>query len=188
GVRPLGTTRPRRGGAACDPSAARSVRAHPPAPGLRARGERGRPGGGARRGRARGRPAPPARRDNGHPRGPRHGARSSLRRAPRRGPPAPGSRLMPRVLIAGVSTRGFAESAARAGYDVVAVDGYGDLDLVARAAVVRVARVRGRFSTRAAVAAARAAAAAAVVRGAALADAPRTVRGPGRRRQARGSG
>jgi len=60
---------------------------------------------------------------------------------------------MPRVLIAGVSTRGFAESAARAGYDVVAVDGYGDLDLVARAAVVRVARVRGRFSTRAAVAA-----------------------------------
>ena len=50
---------------------------------------------------------------------------------------------MPRVLIAGVSTRGFAESAARAGYEVVAVDGYGDLDLVARAAVVRVARVRG---------------------------------------------
>jgi uncharacterized protein len=62
---------------------------------------------------------------------------------------------MPRVLIAGVSPRGFAESAARAGYDVVAVDGFGDLDLVACAAEVRVARLDGRFSTRAAVAAAR---------------------------------
>jgi len=83
---------------------------------------------------------------------------------------------MPRVLIAGVSTRGFAESAARAGYDVVAVDGYGDLDLVARAAVVRVARVRGRFSTRAAVAAARVLACDAVVYGASFENHPRTVR------------
>src|SRR3989442_8500568 len=83
---------------------------------------------------------------------------------------------MPRVLIAGVSTRGFAESAARAGYDVVAVDGYGDLDLVARAPVLRVARVRGRFSTRAAVAAARVLACDAVVYGASFENRPRAVR------------
>jgi len=62
---------------------------------------------------------------------------------------------MTRVLIAGVSSRGFAESAARAGYDVRAVDGFGDLDLRARAHVVRVARSGGRFSSRAAVAAGR---------------------------------
>jgi predicted ATP-grasp superfamily ATP-dependent carboligase len=62
---------------------------------------------------------------------------------------------MTRVLLAGVSTRGFAESAARAGYDVVAVDGFGDLDLRACAAEVHVVRVAGRFSARAAVAAAR---------------------------------
>ena len=62
---------------------------------------------------------------------------------------------MTRVLIAGVSTRGLAESAARAGYDVLAVDGFGDLDLRARARSVTVARRGGgRFSIRAAVAAA----------------------------------
>ena len=83
---------------------------------------------------------------------------------------------MPRVLIAGVSTRGFAESAARAGYEVVAVDGYGDLDLVARAAVVRVVRVRGRFSTRAAVAAARGLECDAVVYEASFENHPRAVR------------
>jgi len=33
-----------------------------------------------------------------------------------------------RVLIAGVSTRAMAESAARAGYDVTALDAFGDLD------------------------------------------------------------
>ena len=57
-----------------------------------------------------------------------------------------------RVLIAGVSTRGFAESAARAGYEVVAVDGFGDLDLRACAAEVYVARAGGRFSARMAAA------------------------------------
>jgi len=62
---------------------------------------------------------------------------------------------MTRLLFAGVSTRGFAESAARAGYEVVAVDGFGDLDLRARAHSVHVARSGGRFSVRAAVAAAR---------------------------------
>ena len=62
---------------------------------------------------------------------------------------------MTRVLIAGVSTRGLAESAARAGYEVLAVDGFGDLDLRARAQSVSVARIGGRFSIRAAVAAAR---------------------------------
>ena len=62
---------------------------------------------------------------------------------------------MTRVLLAGVSTRGFAQSAARAGYDVVAVDGFGDLDLRACAGEVRLARVGDRFSVRAALAAAR---------------------------------
>ena len=57
---------------------------------------------------------------------------------------------MTRVLLAGVSTRGFAESAVRAGYEVVAVDGFGDLDLRACAAEVHVVRVGGRFSARAA--------------------------------------
>jgi len=50
---------------------------------------------------------------------------------------------MTRVLIAGVSTRGLAASAARAGYDVVAVDGFGDLDLRACARAVAVARLGG---------------------------------------------
>jgi len=95
---------------------------------------------------------------------------------------------MPRVLIAGVSTRGFAESAARAGYDVVAVDGYGDLDLVACAAVVRVARVRGRFSTQAAVAAARALECDAVVYEASFENHPRAVRALARARPLWGNG
>ncbi len=62
---------------------------------------------------------------------------------------------MTRVLLAGASARGFAESAARAGYEVVAVDGFGDLDLQASATEVHVVRVDGRFSARAAAAAAR---------------------------------
>ena len=62
-----------------------------------------------------------------------------------------------RVLIAGVSTRGFAESATRAGYEVTTVDGFGDLDLRARARTVTLARGEGgRFSIHAALAAARA--------------------------------
>src|SRR5437879_9300762 len=68
--------------------------------------------------------------------------------------------MMPtRVLIAGVSTRGFAESAARAGYEVIAVDGFGDLDLRACARAVLVARTvhqgGDRFSVPAALRAAR---------------------------------
>jgi len=62
--------------------------------------------------------------------------------------------MPPRVLIAGVSTRGFAESAARAGYDVIAVDGFGDLDLRACARTVLVARGSDRFSMPAALRAA----------------------------------
>ena len=50
------------------------------------------------------------------------------------------------VLITGVSTRAFAESATRAGYQVLAVDGFADLDLTACAAVVvRVRDTAGRF-------------------------------------------
>jgi len=64
--------------------------------------------------------------------------------------------MKPSVLIAGVSTRGLAESAARAGYDVIAVDGFGDLDLRARARAVFLARdAHGRFSARLATRAAR---------------------------------
>src|SRR5256886_3170613 len=65
--------------------------------------------------------------------------------------------VMTRVLLAGVSTRGFAESAVRAGYEVVAVDGFGDLDLRACATEVHVVRAGGggRFSARAAAAAVR---------------------------------
>src|SRR5207302_1197351 len=110
----------------------------------------------AHRGRAVRRPASRARDGARHPRGAGDGTRSSLRDFPRAGAAAPGARVMPpRVLIAGVSTRGFAESAARAGYDVIAVDGFGDLDLRACATEVHVVRVGGRFRARAAVAAVR---------------------------------
>ena len=83
---------------------------------------------------------------------------------------------MTRVLLAGVSTRGFAESAARAGYEVVAVDGFGDLDLVACATEVRVVRARGRFSARAAATAARDVSCEAVVYGASFENHPGAVR------------
>lgn len=63
-----------------------------------------------------------------------------------------------RVLIAGVSARAFSESAARAGYEVTAVDAFGDLDLEARAHRTIALRQGGeggvRFSARAAVRAA----------------------------------
>ena len=62
---------------------------------------------------------------------------------------------MTRVIITGVSTRGLTESAARAGYEVVAIDGFGDLDLRVHARTVHVARVDGRFSIPTALAAAR---------------------------------
>lgn len=61
---------------------------------------------------------------------------------------------MPRVLVVGVATRGLAESAARAGYDVVAVDGFGDLDLRACAREVIVTRSRRGFDVARAVRAA----------------------------------
>jgi predicted ATP-grasp superfamily ATP-dependent carboligase len=80
------------------------------------------------------------------------------------------------VLIAGVSTRALAESAARAGYRVLAVDGFGDLDL-RRVAAVRLAReARGRFSPGAAVRAARGARAEAVVYVSSFENHPRAVR------------
>ncbi|MGH7548550.1 MAG: ATP-grasp domain-containing protein [Gemmatimonadales bacterium] len=81
-----------------------------------------------------------------------------------------------RVLIAGVSARGLAESAARAGYEVVAVDGFGDLDLRACAADVRVARVGGRFRARTAAAVAREVACDAVVYEASFDNHPDAVR------------
>ena len=83
---------------------------------------------------------------------------------------------MTRVLLAGVSTRGFAESAARAGYEVVAVDGFGDLDLRACATEVHVVRDGGRFSARAAVAAVRDVSCEAAVYEASLENHPSAVR------------
>ena len=84
--------------------------------------------------------------------------------------------MAPRVLIAGVSTRALAESAARAGYCVLAVDGFGDLDL-RRVAEVRLARdARGRASPGAAVRAARGARAQGVVYVASFENHPRAVR------------
>jgi len=62
--------------------------------------------------------------------------------------------VTPRVVIAGVSARGMAESAVRAGYTVVAVDAYADLDLSAIADT----RLVTPYSARAAAAAARRAA------------------------------
>ena len=91
---------------------------------------------------------------------------------------------MTRVLLAGVSARGLAESAARAGYEVVAVDGFGDLDLLACAADVHVVRVGGggggggggRFSARAAAAAVRDLSGEAAVYGASFENHPVAVR------------
>jgi predicted ATP-grasp superfamily ATP-dependent carboligase len=60
------------------------------------------------------------------------------------------------VLIAGVSVRAFAASAARSGYRVTAVDAFGDLDLRAVAEVITLRRDDGRaFSPSVATAAAR---------------------------------
>ena len=84
--------------------------------------------------------------------------------------------MAPRVLIAGISARALAESAARAGYRVLAVDGFGDLD-VRRVAEVRLARdARGRASPGAAVRAARGARAEGVVYVASFENHPRAVR------------
>jgi len=83
---------------------------------------------------------------------------------------------MTRVLLAGVSTRDIAESAVRAGYEVVAVDGFGDLDLQASATEVHVVRVDGRFSARAAAAAARGVSCEAVVYEASFENHPGAVR------------
>ena len=57
-----------------------------------------------------------------------------------------------RVLIAGVSTRAAAESAARAGFDVTAIDAFADLD---QHPAVRAHGLPGPFTARAAAEAAR---------------------------------
>src|SRR5688572_10807675 len=84
-----------------------------------------------------------------------------------------------RVLIAGLSARGFAESAAGAGYEVTAVDAFGDLDLRARVhrtiALERDEASAARFSARAAVRAARDVACDAVAYAAGFENHPRAV-------------
>ncbi|PYR44767.1 MAG: hypothetical protein DMF95_22420, partial [Acidobacteria bacterium] len=59
---------------------------------------------------------------------------------------------MKRVVIAGVSTRAAAESAAQAGFVVTAIDAFGDLD---QHASVRSVPLSGRFTAHAAARAAR---------------------------------
>jgi uncharacterized protein len=87
-----------------------------------------------------------------------------------------------RVLIAGVSTRALAESAARAGYDVLAVDGFADLDLVAcTSGVVRARDGAGHFSAGRALSAARTLAADAATYVASFENHPDAVRALGRR-------
>ncbi len=60
-----------------------------------------------------------------------------------------------RLLVAGVTTRPIASSAARAGWTVTAVDAFGDLDLRACARVIALRREDGGFDTSAAATAAR---------------------------------
>ena len=67
------------------------------------------------------------------------------------------TRVPSRVLIAGVSTRALAVSAVRAGYQVTAVDAFGDLDLRAASDVIALRAEYGvEYSPLAAVGAARA--------------------------------
>ena len=58
------------------------------------------------------------------------------------------------VLLAGLTTRALAVSAAKAGYRVTAADGFGDLDLRAVAEVIAVPRTGGRFQSSTAASAA----------------------------------
>jgi uncharacterized protein len=60
-----------------------------------------------------------------------------------------------RLVVAGVTTRPLARSAARAGWDVTAVDAFGDLDLRACARVIALRRQAGGFDPSAAANAAR---------------------------------
>src|SRR5437879_72709 len=150
-----------RGGGAADGQGACGTGARPGT--VRIRGA-GAASGGARPGRAagdqpsaRGRLVPP------------------VCRAARAGTPPVGV-VVTRVLLAGVSTRDIAESAVRAGYEVVAVDGFGDLDLQACATEVHVIRVDGRFSARAVAAAARDVSCEAVVYEASFENHPSAVR------------
>src|SRR5262245_38224750 len=63
---------------------------------------------------------------------------------------------MTRVLIAGISTRAAAESAARAGFDVTALDAFGDLDQAPSVRALSVIRDFGmRFTPHAAARASR---------------------------------
>ena len=93
--------------------------------------------------------------------------------------PEPGTRnLEPTcsVLIAGVSTRAAAESAARAGFDVIALDAYADLDQHPSVRAVSLPRDFGTaFSPDAIVAAARGIASDAVVYLSSLENHPRAV-------------
>jgi predicted ATP-grasp superfamily ATP-dependent carboligase len=67
----------------------------------------------------------------------------------------PAAEISRRLVVAGVTTRPMASSAARAGWAVTAVDAFGDLDLRACAAVVALRREDGRFDPAAAARAAK---------------------------------
>ncbi len=66
--------------------------------------------------------------------------------------PAASPGVKPHVLVAGVSTRAAAESAARAGFRVTAIDAFGDLD---QHPLVAARTLERKFSARAAARAAR---------------------------------
>src|SRR4029453_9818650 len=80
-----------------------------------------------------------------HPRGARQRSRPSPCRRPRGRPRAPRHRL--KVLLAAVSTRAAAESAARAGFAVTAIDAFADAD---QHPAVHAQALRDRFSADAA--------------------------------------
>ena len=86
-----------------------------------------------------------------------HRTRSPLRHQPSNSAAAIGNRVATvHVLIVGVSTRAAAESAARAGYDVTALDAYADIDQHASVRALSLLRDFGEpFSPQAIVAAAR---------------------------------
>lgn len=80
------------------------------------------------------------------------------------------------VVLAGISVRAMAESAARAGYRVWAADGFGDLDLAACAAVLPISSAGAGEVARAAVVAARRAPAEAAAYAGGLENCPDAVR------------
>jgi predicted ATP-grasp superfamily ATP-dependent carboligase len=82
---------------------------------------------------------------------------------------------MPHVLLVGVSMRAAAVSASRAGYDVTAIDAFGDIDVPATVRILPLTSGAGSFSPPAAARAARGVTCDAVVYGSGFENHPRAV-------------